>query len=182
MRKIIATLCSALALYAFLPTAVIVGSSDDSQARGSRGGGRSHVSSRGRSGGGHRGASRPSSRSSGKRDHRTSRDANHGRNANVKRNKNSDRNVNRSRNVNRNVNRDVNVDRDWDADGFWAGAAVGTAVGVGAAAIGSYAYSVPAGCRTVVVNGLTYRDCNGSWYAPRYSGSDIVYEVVGSPY
>jgi hypothetical protein len=43
-------------------------------------------------------------------------------------------------------------------------------------------YSVPSYCGTVVVGGHTYQDCNGVWYAPRYYGPDVVYEVVGAPY
>jgi hypothetical protein len=34
----------------------------------------------------------------------------------------------------------------------------------------------------VVVGGITYEECGGVWYAPRYSGNDVVYVVVDSPY
>jgi hypothetical protein len=50
-----------------------------------------------------------------------------------------------------------------------------------AAAIGSIAYSLPPACSSVIIGGLTYRDCSGVWYAPRYSGSDVVYVDVGDP-
>ena len=189
MRKFLAALCSVLALYAFAPTAVVFSLTDESQARQSRGGGKSHVSKKSRSSsqrsGGHssgRSSSRPSSRQN--RDHRASRDVNHGRNASSQRNRNSDRNVDRNRDVNRNVNRDVNVDRDvdidrdWDADGFWAGAAV---AGATAAVVGSIAYSVPRRATPWCIGGLTYRDCDGVWYAPQYSGTDVVYVVVDDP-
>ena len=41
--------------------------------------------------------------------------------------------------------------------------------------------SVPADCDTLVVNGTSYRHCNGTWYEPRYSGGDVTYIVVESP-
>jgi hypothetical protein len=204
MRKFLAALCSLMMLYAFVPTCVVVVSSDQADARGNRGGGRSQVHRPPR-GGGHR-ASAQRSASAGRhaqRDHRATRDVNHGRNANVQRNTNRDRNVNRNRDVNRNrnVNRDVNrnvnrdinrdvdidVDRDididvhdndWDPDGFWAGAAVATAT---AAVVGSIAYSLPPACGAVVVGGITYQQCGGVWYAPRYQGADVVYVVVDDP-
>ena len=95
-----------------------------------------------------------------------------------------------------NRNRDINIDRDIDVDvdhhGGWyddhdhwhpvaTGLAVGAAAAVGAAVIGSIVNSVPADCDTLVVNGTSYRHCNGTWYEPRYSGGDVTYIVVESP-
>ena len=108
--------------------------------------------------------------------------------------RNANKNVNRDRDVNR--NRDINIDRDIDVDvdhrGGWyddhdhwhpvaTGLAVGAAAAVGAAVIGSIVNSVPADCDTLVVNGTSYRHCNGTWYEPRYSGGDVTYIVVESP-
>nr|WP_242470903.1 hypothetical protein [Thiocystis violacea] len=70
----------------------------------------------------------------------------------------------------------VHVDNYWGAP-FGAAAAVGTAI-----AIGAIVSSLPPGCRTVVVHGASYRQCGGNYYAPRYEGSSVVYEVVPPPY
>lgn len=110
--------------------------------------------------------------------------------ANVNRSANVDRNTNVSRNTNVNVNRDVNVnvDNHWDDhNDHWdhpvaAAAAVGTAVAVTAAAIGSIAYSVPPSCVPVDVNGVTYQQCGSTWYQPQYAGSSVQYVVVSPPY
>ena len=83
-----------------------------------------------------------------------------------------------NRDVNRDIDRDVDFDNDWDADGFWAGAAV---AGATAAVVGSIAYSLPSACSNVVIGGLTYQDCDGVWYAPQYSGTDVVYVVIDDP-
>lgn len=97
-------------------------------------------------------------------------------------NRSGNRNVNRNvdRNVNRNINRNVNVHSDWDRHHYHP-VARGVAVGVTAAAVGSVVYGLPGGCRTVVVNGIGYRDCGNVWYAPRYQGSQVVYVVVNQP-
>jgi hypothetical protein len=57
----------------------------------------------------------------------------------------------------------------------------GVAAGVTAAAVGSIVYSLPSGCTTYVSQGVTYRQCDGVWYAPRYQGSEVVYVVVDAP-
>jgi hypothetical protein len=107
-------------------------------------------------------------------------------------------NVNRNRNVN--VNRDVNVHRDVDIDvdhhyhghyGYGYDHPYAAAAGVAAAAtaasvvtravVGSVVYSLPPACSAVVVNGLTYQNCGGTWYQPRYAGTQVNYVVVNPP-
>ena len=85
-----------------------------------------------------------------------------------------DVNVNRDVNINRNV--DVDVDRHW---GYPVGAgavAVGTAV-----AVGAIVSTLPPSCSTFVAEGVTYQNCGGTYYAPRYDGPNVVYEVVSPP-
>ena len=107
-------------------------------------------------------------------------------NRNVNRNQNV--NVNRSRNVN--VNRNVNVHRDIDIDvdhhyhGYHPAAkaaAVTAAATVTAAVVGSIVYSLPPACSAVMVNGMTYQNCSGTWYQPQYAGSQVTYVVVNPP-
>ena len=95
-------------------------------------------------------------------------------------------NVNRNTNVNVN-NGNVNVNRDVDIDvnhGWYdnhpvaTAAAVGTAVAVTAAAVGSIVYSLPPSCSAVVENGVQYNYCGGVYYQPTYSGSTVTYVVV----
>ena len=98
-------------------------------------------------------------------------------------------NVNRdfARPANRDVNR--NIDRDWDVDvdvdRGWhpvaRAAAWGTAAAVTAAAIGSVAYSLPPSCVITVVDGVSYNQCGGVWYAPQFEGSTVSYVVVSPP-
>ena len=104
-------------------------------------------------------------------------------------------NVNRDTNIN---NRDVNVanidtDGDWGGGGCWggncgcchhpiaAGVAVGAAAAITSAAIGSTVYSLPSSCQTVIVNGITYSDCSGTWYQPQFVGTETTYVVVSPP-
>jgi hypothetical protein len=101
---------------------------------------------------------------------------------------NVNRNVNH--NVNRNVSRNVNVHRDIDIDvdhhyrGYHP---VATAVGVAAAAtvtaavVGSIVYSLPPSCSAMVVNGVTYQQCGGTWYQPQFVGEQVSYVVVNAP-
>jgi hypothetical protein len=64
---------------------------------------------------------------------------------------------------------------------------VARAVGVAAAAtvtaavVGSIVYSLPPSCSAVVVNGLTYQQCGGTWYQPQYAGTQVTYVVVNAP-
>jgi len=86
-------------------------------------------------------------------------------------------------NVDRNVN--VNVDggccnNGWDNDyhPVARAAAVGTAVAVTSAVIGSMVNTVPASCMPVNYGGAVYQQCGGTWYAPQ--GAQFV--VVAPPY
>lgn len=86
-----------------------------------------------------------------------------------------DFNVNhRDVNVNRNVN--VDVDRNWGYPVGAAAVAVGTAV-----AVGAIVSTLPPSCSTFVADGMTYQNCGGTYYAPRYDGPNVVYEVVSPP-
>lgn len=71
----------------------------------------------------------------------------------------------------------AHVDNYWGAPLGAAAAAVGAAI-----VVGSIVSALPPNCRSVVVNGMSYRRCDGVYYAPRYEGSSVVYEVVPSPY
>jgi len=92
-----------------------------------------------------------------------------------------------NRNVNANVNRNVNVRRDIDVDidrdyhPVATAAAIGTTAAVTAAVVGSVAYSLPPACSAVLVGGVTYQQCSGSWYQPRYAGTQMTYVVVDPP-
>jgi hypothetical protein len=91
-------------------------------------------------------------------------------------------NTNRNTNVNasRNTNVNVNVNNGWDNDYHpVAGAmAVGAAVAVTSAVIGSMVTTVPAGCVPVNYGGMVYQQCGGTWYQPQ--GSQFI--VVNPPY
>ncbi len=121
----------------------------------------------------------------------TNRSANANRSANVNRNTNvnanRNTNVNANRNVNVNANRNVNVNSHHDVDvnvnrrGYHP-VATGVAIGATAAVVGSIIYSLPPSCRSVTVGSVTYRECGGTYYQPRYVGSSVEYVVVNSPY
>jgi hypothetical protein len=134
---------------------------------------------------------------------RASRSASASRNLNVNQNVNANRNVNINKdvNVNRNVNvnRDVDVHRDyhgdyhddWDnAGAFVAGAVVGGITGAAIAsasqpstvvvAPGTVVTTLPTGCTTIIVNGISYQQCGTVYYRPEYRGGTVVY-VVSTP-
>ena len=122
-------------------------------------------------------------------------------NKNVNRNNNSNRNVNvnsnrtstRNRNNNVNIDRDRDIDIDVDVDhhhgccydnhhhGIGVVGAV-AAVAVTAAVIGSTVTVLPPACTVVYANGITYQQCGGAYYQPRYVGTSVSYVVVGSPF
>ncbi len=139
----------------------------DVEARGGGGGGRG--GGRGFDGGGGRGFD-----GGGRQNVRAPRDNIGGGNRDYNR---GNVNVNhRDVNVNRNVN--VDVDRNWG----YGGVGVGAAVAVGTAvAVGAIVYSLPPSCSTFVADGVTYQNCGGTYYAPRYDGPNVVYEVVSPP-
>jgi len=95
-------------------------------------------------------------------------------------------NVNRTRNVNadRNYNVHRDIDVDVDRDHYHP---VGRAVGVAAAAtvtavaVGSIVHSIPPSCSTRMIDGFTYKHCDGTWYQPRYAGTQVNYVVVNPP-
>jgi hypothetical protein len=107
----------------------------------------------------------------------------------VNHNANINRNANVNRNTNVNANRNVNVHRDIDVDvdrGYYrpVGAAVGVAAAtaVTAVAIGSIVNTLPPSCSVTAVNNVTYQNCGGTWYQPRYSGTQVSYVVVNPPH
>ena len=116
-------------------------------------------------------------------------------NRNVNRNTNINRNanINRNRNVNINQNRNVNVNRNVDIDvhhrGYYGGCCysglgVGGAVAAGVAtavAVGAIVSTLPSNCTTIMANGVTYQNCGGTYYQPRYSGGNVQYVVVNHP-
>src|SRR5579862_3733274 len=91
----------------------------------------------------------------------------------------------RSTSVNNvNVERNVNVEHGccggWDNDyhPVATAAAVGTAVAVTSAIVGSMVRSVPPGSVPVNYDGMVYQQCGATWYQPQ--GSQYV--VVNPPY
>jgi len=88
-------------------------------------------------------------------------------------------NVNAERNVNVNVEGGC-CHGGWDNDyhPVATAAAVGTAVAVTSAVIGSMVRTVPANCVPVNYGGMVYQQCGGTWYQPQ--GSQFV--VVNPPY
>jgi hypothetical protein len=83
-------------------------------------------------------------------------------------------------NVNRNVNIDVDHGGGWDNDyhPVARAAAVGAAVAVTSAVVGSMVQSVPPSCVPVDYGGMIYQQCGSTWYQPQ--GSQFV--VVNPPY
>lgn len=82
---------------------------------------------------------------------------------------------------------DYNDNDDWDN---WGAVAAGTAVAVGAYAVGrasatpTTTYVVDAPCdplTPVHVNGVSYYRCGSSWYTRSYVGGDIVYSLSAPP-
>ena len=140
-------------------------------ARASGGGGGGGARASGGGGGGGGGARQNAQVNNSKADART----NNVRSGSV----NNVNNVNVDRNVN------VNVDNGgccggWDNDyhPVATAAAVGTAVAVTSAVIGSMVRTVPPGCVPVNYGGMVYQQCGGTWYQPQ--GSQFV--VVNAPY
>lgn len=61
--------------------------------------------------------------------------------------------------------------------GYYGGAAVVGAAVVTAIAIGTIVATLPPSCSTLIVDGVTYQNCSGNYYAP--SGSQWI--VVNAP-
>ena len=96
--------------------------------------------------------------------------------------------VNRNTNVNVNSNRNINVDvdhrgccdNDWDDHHhpIATGAAIGATAAITSAVVGSMVRTLPPACQTVMVNGIGYSNCGGTWYQPQYVGTTVQYVVV----
>ena len=99
------------------------------------------------------------------------------KNKNVKRKKNTNVNINSNKNTNINVNKRKNVNVNVNNNrhrgpsplAVLAGMAIGTVV---------VASAMSPSCTTVIVNGNSYRQCDGAYY--QQSGPDYI--VVKSPY
>ena len=101
--------------------------------------------------------------------------------------RNGNRNTNVNRNVNRNTNVNVNVNSGHGRYGrhyhpVGTALAVGAAVAVTSAVIGSIIYSLPSGCTTIVRGGIAYQQCGSVWYQPQYAGNNVNYVVINQPY
>jgi len=113
----------------------------------------------------------------------------------ARRNKNSNRNVNRNvnRNTNVNVNRNKNVNVNVNVDNHHGccnhghyhpvatGLAVGAAIAVTSAVIGSIVNTLPSGCTTIIRGGIAYQQCGSVWYQPQYAGNNVTYVVIQQP-
>jgi len=51
----------------------------------------------------------------------------------------------------------------------------------GTIAIGATVASLPPACQSVVVNGISYYYCGGTYYQAAYDGANLVYVVVAPP-
>ncbi|WP_223422810.1 hypothetical protein [Tateyamaria pelophila] len=130
-----------------------------------RGGGRGGVGRGGRGfeGGAHMGGSRYS--------------------GNVSVNNHVDRNINRNDNTNVNINRNVDVNVDARHNyGYYDNNDVARAIGAGLVA-GVVVTSIAnrSDCQNQLIGATTYLLCDGIWYQPQYSGSDVTYLVVDKP-
>jgi len=47
--------------------------------------------------------------------------------------------------------------------------------------VGTVVYALPAGCPSIVVNGVQYFNCGGGFYRPVYQGGGVAYQVVPAP-
>ena len=47
--------------------------------------------------------------------------------------------------------------------------------------IGTVVYALPAGCPTLVMNGVQYFSCGGGFYHPVFQGGGVAYQVVPPP-
>ena len=118
------------------------------------------------------------------------------RNLAVNQNVSANRNVNVNQNVN--VNRNVNLNRHVGVVGGPAvvvgrpvvvdnyhpvatAAAVTAGVALTAATVGAIVHSLPPSCTVTSLNGVTYQNCNGTWYQPQYVGTQVNYVVVNPP-
>jgi len=164
-------------LLSYVPNSVSVSLFKTAEARRGRGGGA-------RRGGARRGGHRTTNRT---------------------RNRNSNRNVNRNRNVNKNVN--VNINRNssrhyhggghhhghrhsgfYGGGGYYYGGAYHpvarfTFAMLTAAAIGTIisSSSMSSSCTTMNINGISYKNCDGTWFKPFYENGNLQYKAVPAP-
>ncbi len=107
------------------------------------------------------------------RNKNTNKNKNKNTNTNINTNKNTNRNVNVNSNKNRNTNVNVNVNNNKRRGprpiAVLAGMAIGSVV---------VASAMSPSCTTVIVNGNSYRKCDGAYF--QQSGADYI--VVKSPY
>ena len=89
-------------------------------------------------------------------------------------------NVNVDRNVNVNANNSGCCNSGWDNDyhPVATAAAVGAAVAVTSAVVGSMVQTVPPSCVPVNYGGMVYQQCGSTWYQPQ----GPQYVVVNPPY
>lgn len=92
-------------------------------------------------------------------------------------------NVNTVNRTNVNVNTVRRTDVDVHVHGGYyynPGPSVGAVVAT-TLVVGAIVSSLPPNCTTIIVNGLAYQSCGGTYYQPRYSGSTVTYIVVTKP-
>ena len=102
-------------------------------------------------------------------------------NTNVNRNTNVNVNRNTNVNVNRNVNVNVNVNHGYYGGVYYNNGPSVAAVVATAIVVGAIVNSLPPSCTTIMTNGITYHNCGGAYYQPRYQGSSVTYVVVSHP-
>jgi len=165
-----------LASFAMAPYADARGGGGGGGGRGGGGGGGGHAA------GGGGGGARSAQQAGGGGGRQNAQQVNNNR-ADTRTNNvrnTSVNNVNAERNVNVNVEGGGCCGGGWDNDyhPVATAAAVGAAVAVTSAVIGSMVSTVPANCVPVNYGGMVYQQCGGTWYAPQ--GPQFV--VVNPPY
>jgi hypothetical protein len=65
--------------------------------------------------------------------------------------------------------------------GYWDPAAAALWGTAAAITIGTVIANLPPDCTNVVVNGISYKDCNGNWFEAKYNGHTLVYVAVAPP-
>jgi hypothetical protein len=98
---------------------------------------------------------------------------------------NTNVNVNVNKNTNVNVHQDVHGHGGYygPPGGYYGPSPVGVVAGAVATAIvvGAVVASLPPSCTDMIVNGVRYHNCGGTYYQPQYSGSNVTYVVVNHP-
>lgn len=69
-----------------------------------------------------------------------------------------------------------------EGEAFVAGAMIGATAGaVASSSRSTYVTTLPCAASTVIANGVTYYNCDGTWYSRGYEGGSVVYIVSGPP-